>query len=264
MLVDYKPFVDRMISKYEGGYGWDKGDPGGPTNFGITCYDLAQERGQKMTSMPAWQAPVKSMPLSEAEKIYSTKYATAIRFDDLPAGVDACMMDYGVNSGTSRPINVARVLTKTTGNTGKMDSDLLAAIQKTDPKWFVDQMCAERLRFMHAIKGGAMWQEFGHGWGSRVADLNSYCAHLAAGGTHATAPAATDLSKIVTPKAINTPKTAGSATSAGVVGAGVAAHTAGFHWTAVLGLMGATAMFGVAYELWQEHEAEAANALVHA
>ncbi len=32
-VQDYKPFVERMISRYEGGYGWDRNDPGGPTKF---------------------------------------------------------------------------------------------------------------------------------------------------------------------------------------------------------------------------------------
>jgi hypothetical protein len=50
-LVTYKAFVDRMISKYEGGYGWDANDPGGPTKYGITCYDLAEHLGERMTSM---------------------------------------------------------------------------------------------------------------------------------------------------------------------------------------------------------------------
>ena len=38
----YSAFVGGiMIPKYEGGYGWDKADPGGPTKYGITCFDLA-------------------------------------------------------------------------------------------------------------------------------------------------------------------------------------------------------------------------------
>ena len=63
-------------------------DPGGPTNFGITCYDLAEERHQTMTSMVAWAPVVRAMPLSEGEIIYATKYATACRFNALNAGSD--------------------------------------------------------------------------------------------------------------------------------------------------------------------------------
>ena len=75
MEENYSAFCSRMIKKYEGGYCWDKGDPGGPTKYGITCYDLAEHRGRKMSSMSTWAPIVRSMPLSEAEEIYAKKYA---------------------------------------------------------------------------------------------------------------------------------------------------------------------------------------------
>lgn len=261
MLADYRPFMDRMIPRYEGGYCWDKGDPGGPTNYGITCYDLAESRGQRMTSMSAWASPVRNMTLAEAEAIYVKKYAVGLHFNELPAGPDVAMMDYGVNSGIARPIHVARALVGLPP--GVMDNQLLDRILKSDPQLFVDQMCAERLRFMHSLKGGAMWQRFGHGWGARVADLKVYGDHLALGHNMATAAAAPDLSQIVTPKAIHTPNTAGGPTSIATVGAGVAAQQAGFHWMAVGGIMAATVAAGVIYEIYQEQAAKAANATVH-
>ena len=49
--LTYLPFTARMINRYEGGYGWNRADPGGPTKYGITCYDLAEHRGLKMDSM---------------------------------------------------------------------------------------------------------------------------------------------------------------------------------------------------------------------
>lgn len=245
MQADYQPFIDRVIQKYEGPYGWNRKDPGGPTKYGITCYDLAEHRGQKMTSMAAWEQPVRDMQLAEAEAIYKTKYAAAIKFDELPAGIDCCMLDYGINSGTSRVLRVAK------------------AIGVKNPKDLIDAMCDERLRFMHAIRGGSAWAEFGHGWGARVADLRSYCKHLAEGGAPAAAPAAPDLSNVVTPKAINIPKTAGAVTSGSVVTAAVTAHTAGFHWMAVGGIMAGIAAAGIGYEIWQDRAAKAANNLVH-
>lgn len=262
MQLDYNPFIDRVIQRYEGGYGWNRGDPGGPTKYGITCFDLAEHRHLKMTSMAAWVPLVRDMPLSEAEDIYKTKYAAAIRFDDLPPGVDCCMLDYGINSGIGRPINVARAITKTTGNTGRMDSDLLDQIKKTDPAKFCKTMDAERLHFMHAIRGGAAWAEFGHGWGSRVADLDAYCAHLAAGGSAAAAPAAPDLSHVVTPKAVHVAKTAGGVTAGTTVTAPTIAHLSGFPlWQCGL-IAGGILAAGIGYEAWQAQKAAGANARV--
>ena len=262
MQVDYKPFVDRMINKYEGPYCWNSGDPGGPTKYGVTCFDLAEHRHEKMDSMTRWVPIVQAMPLSEAEDIYATKYATAVDFNDLPPGDDVVGMDYAVNSGIARPILVWRRLLNVPGPS-KMDLTLLKAIEKTDPKWIVDQTCAERLRFMHAIRGGSAWAEFGRGWQARVDDLRVYGEHLVAGGTHETAPPPPDLSKVATPKAKHVPQTAGTKTAGGVVVAGGAAHAAGAPLWGVALAAGVVLAAGIAYEIWQEHKAAAANKLVH-
>lgn len=261
MQALYAPFIDRVIQKYEGGYGWDKADPGGPTKYGITCYDLAEHRGQKMSSMASWVDAVKNMTLAEAEAIYASKYAQGIMFNELNAGVDCVMLDYGINSGVGRPVAVARRLVGVAGGS-KMDKALLDAINKRDPKTFINAMCDERLRFMHAIKNGAMWTQFGHGWGARVADLRTYASH-AADGNHLAAPAAPDLSKVVTPKATNVGKSAVVPTAAGAPSSGLALHLAGFHWGYVLGGIAAVAIGGVLYEAYYEIKANQANNLVH-
>lgn len=264
----YKAFVDRMIGKYEGPYGWNRKDPGGPTKYGITCYDLAEHRGQKMDSMERWAPLVAAMTLDEAEAIYKTKYATAIRYDDLPAGVDSCMMDYAVNSGNGRSILVARRLVGVTaGSNARVDQPLLDAIKKVDPNKFIDLMCDERLRFMHAIRNGDAWAEFGHGWGSRVADLRAYDHHLAttADSTKVTLPApeAPDLTKVVQPKAIHVPKTA-TKTTLGTAGAsGATAHASGLPLWQTACIVGGVLIAGIVYEAYHDHAATVANNTVH-
>jgi len=260
MQVDYSPFIDRVIQRYEGPYGWSKSDPGGPTKYGITCFDLAEHRGQKMNSMATWAPIVQAMPLSEAETIYQTKYANGLRFNDLPAGPDCVILDYGINSGLGRPIAVSRALLGL--KSGGMNQELVDAICKADPKDFVDKMCAERLRFMHAIKGGAMWAEYGHGWGARVADLQVYGDHLASGQPHGTAPQAPDLSKVVTPKATHVPQTAGTATTGGAIATGTAMKAAGHGWVPTAIAVGGIIVAGLAYEVWQEQKAAKANVTV--
>lgn len=251
----YTAFVERMIKRYEGGYGWNKKDPGGPTNFGITCFDLAQHMGQKMDSMSRWAPIVKAMTLATAEQIYANKYAKALRYDELPAGPDACMMDYGVNSGTSRAVLSARAILNIKGG-GAMDQALLDAIKKVDPQVFIKAMCAERLGFMHRIRGGSAWAEFGAGWGSRVADLQKYSLHLTqSGATAATAPVAPDLSHVVQPKAINVGTPATTPTVGGAVGSGGSLAAAGFDWTYIIGAVVLTVIAGVIYEAYSANKA---------
>jgi lysozyme family protein len=250
----YKAFVDRMISKYEGGYGWNKKDPGGPTNFGITCYDLAEHRHQKMTSMASWAPLVKAMTLAEAEDIYREKYAVAVHYDELPAGIDACMMDYGVNSGTARPILVAHRLLNVPG-TG-MTNALLDAIKATDAATFISKMCAERLTFMHGIKGGASWAEFGRGWQSRVDDLKTYATRLVMG---VQTQEAVDLSAVTTPKATHVANDATTPTAVAAVSSAGAAYAAGVPWYTIAAIVVGVIIAGIAYEIWHEAKTAAAN-----
>jgi lysozyme family protein len=261
MQSSYVATIDRIITRYEGNYGWDRGDPGGPTKYGITCYDLAEHRHQKMTSMAKWAPIVQGMTLAEAQDIYATKYAVGVRYNDLPLGVDACMLDYGINSGVSRPINVARALMKVKGS-GAIDQPLLDAIKKANAYKFIQDMDAERLAFMHAIKGGAMWAKFGHGWNARVVDLTAYSEHLASGGTKPE-PIPPDLTNVVTPKAIHVAPTAGPATSGGLVASAGAAYAAGLEWKYVALAAGSALTLGVGYELWQAHKTSVANATIH-
>lgn len=256
MQNDYAAFIAKVIKQYEGNYCWDKGDPGGPTNFGITCFDLAEHRGQKMTSMAAWAPIVKAMTLQEAEDIYATKYAVKCLFNQLRAGPDCVCLDYGINSGIGRPIRVSQALLKTTV-TG---SALADAINKTDPKWFVDAMCQERLHFMHAIRGGSAWAEFGHGWGARVADLKTYCDHLASGGA---VPAPAPIVVPKHPKAQHgdpqiVHNTAGKVTG-GAAGAGTAVST-GHPYIAAAVCAGVVGMIGLA--IYENRKAQLANIAV--
>ena len=256
MQVDYKPFVDRMIQRYEGGYGWDRGDPGGPTKYGITCYDLAAHRGQRMTSMAAWAPIVRAMTLAEAEDIYATKYAAAVHFPFLPAGIDCVVMDYEVNSGT-RGTLVANSLVGVAGSIVTPKS--LTALQGTDPVRFINNMCDERLRFMHAIKGGSMWAQFGRGWATRVADLRAYSLHLAANKPIATAPVPPDLSKVPTPKAVVVSNTGRTATigagGAGAAAAGAASGLPAWAWGTMAGVAVVGALGYGIYEAYQDAQA---------
>jgi lysozyme family protein len=257
MQANYKDFIDRVIHKYEGGYGWSKADPGGPTKYGITCYDLAEFEHVRMSSMSAWASKVQAMPLSTAETIYSTKYAGAVRFNDLPSGSDCAMLDYQINSG-SRAILAARAVLNVKGGS-IMDQALLDAIKKADPATFVTALCAER---MHFLRGLRTWGTFGGGWTSRVTDLKAYCLHLAAGKSAATAPAAVDLSHTVTPKAIHVAQTATTSSTGGAVATGSAVAIAGYPWYYAVGAAVACIVAGVIYEAIEASKASTANTTV--
>jgi lysozyme family protein len=172
--ANYQAFVERMISRYEGGYGWDRNDSGGPTKYGITCYDLAEHRGKHMDMMVRWAPLVKAMTLTEADDIYRTKYAVACAFDDLKSGCDCVLFDFGVNSGPRRAVFYAQRVVGVTQD-GIIGSITTRAINAAATANFINSLCDHRLAFLHSL---AIWSSFGKGWSARIKDLRSYALGL--------------------------------------------------------------------------------------
>lgn len=175
MQANYDTFIRRVISRYEGDYCWDAGDSGGPTKFGITCWDCAEHMGKRMTSMRAWAPIVRSMSLATAEAIYANKYAKKDRFDELESGSDCVVLDYGINSGVLRPVWIAQRITGR-HQTNSFDDGLVKAINDYSADRFIDRMCDERMSFLRHL---SIWPRFKGGWTTRVADLRQYCHHIA-------------------------------------------------------------------------------------
>src|SRR3984893_4040752 len=102
--ASYDQCLARLLV-HEGGYTNHPSDPGGPTNFGITIHDY---RAYKKPNATAADGGARS--LFDAKDIYRTKYWGAMRCDDLAAGLDYAVFDYGVNSGVGRAARVMRRL----------------------------------------------------------------------------------------------------------------------------------------------------------
>jgi lysozyme family protein len=141
---------------YEGGYSNDKGDPGGPTNWGITIADARRYWKSNATA-----ADVRAMPRSVAVQIYERKYWRTPFYDcdHLADGVDLAVFDYGVNSG---PARAKRALMMSIGG---------------PPDDTIKRICSYRLGFLHRL---GIWRLFGRGWARRVAGIQSLGLKMAA------------------------------------------------------------------------------------
>lgn len=85
---------DKIISyvlTFEGGYVNDPDDPGGETNLGISKKAFPDE-------------DIKNLTVARAKELYHAKYWNAVHGDDLPAGMDACVVDFAVNAGVTRAL----------------------------------------------------------------------------------------------------------------------------------------------------------------
>lgn len=168
--LNFDEALARLLA-HEGGYTNHPDDPGGPTNFGITIADY-----RRYVKANARAADVKAMTVDEAKAIYRAKYWDAQRCDELPAGVDYAVFDYGVNSGIGRSGKVLRRQLSLPDTTHKISDDVIAAARRADAKVLVAAICDERLRFLKALK---TWPVFGKGWGRRVAEVKSAALAMA-------------------------------------------------------------------------------------
>lgn len=250
MSASCYPESIRRLLVSEGGYVDHPSDPGGPTNFGITLADY-----RRYMKPDATAADVRAMKAEEAKAIYREKYWRAVRCDDLPAGVDYCVFDYAVNSGTGRvPKVLQRVLG--IGVSGRMDETTVAAVRKREPRALIQSICDERLRFLQGLK---IWPVFGKGWSRRVEEVRRAALALADKSAglvpQGDAPATPARGKGVVPVNDAARKSAagGALASGGIAAQQSAAN--GADWIVIIMvLLVAVAAAGGAWAFWRWHQ----------
>jgi lysozyme family protein len=161
------------VLTHEGGYTNHPADKGGPTNFGITIHDYRKYVNPRGTARD-----VRDMPLSTAKKIYRSKYWDIQRCDDLPAGIDYLIFDYGVHSGIGRSGKVLRRLVGISDSTHTITDQVIAATAKRDPIMLIDAICNERMRYLKKLSN---WSVFGRGWARRVNETRANARAMAMG-----------------------------------------------------------------------------------
>jgi lysozyme family protein len=248
--------VLRRLLAHEGGYTNHPSDPGGPTNFGITIYDY-----RKYVKPNATATDVRAMTVNEAKAIYRAKYWNAQRCDELPAGVDYSVFDYGVNRGIGRSGKVLRRVVGLADTTHVVSDEVLRAVAKRDPKALVIAINDERLAFLKRLK---TWPVFGKGWGARVAGVKSVSVRMAVQRvpSPSVVPDAVPGKGVVPVPASAKKVIVGTGTAAPVAAGGgfsdwIAAHPFG---TAALGCVVVLVVGGSVYALncWHQRRQEAA------
>jgi lysozyme family protein len=180
--ASYDDALKRLLV-HEGGYSNHPSDPGGPTNFGITIADY-----RRYVRPDATAADVRAMRIDEAKSIYRARYWDVLRCDELPAGLDYAVFDFGVNSGVSRAAKYLQRLIDVPAD-GRIGDVTLAAVRKCDAADLVARLCDQRLAFLEGLK---TWPVFGGGWGRRVSEVRAAALAMSrSAAPPATTPAAT-------------------------------------------------------------------------
>lgn len=163
-----------ITAKWEGGWSDHPDDPGGKTMYGITQATLSEWLGR-----PATAAEIRSLTKDQALAIYRDRYWKRIAGDSLPAGVDLCIYDFGVNSGQDRSVRSlqATLGVKADGWVGELT---LSALRLRDADKLINDLCDRRLAFLQTLK---TWKKFGKGWANRVADIRRRALAMASGTT---------------------------------------------------------------------------------
>lgn len=171
VAVSFNPSLIRLWAD-EGGYSNHPLDPGGPTNWGITLNDY-----RKYIDPNATAEDVRLMDRDESRPIYKSKYWDVLRCDELPAGVDYSVFDYGVNSGVLRAARVLRQLVGVApGDT--VTDEVVAAANAVHGPTLIKAINAERLAFLRRLP---TWGVFGIGWVRRLTGVKAGSLALAAG-----------------------------------------------------------------------------------
>jgi len=98
-----------MILHHEGGYVNHPDDPGGETNLGVTKKVWEEWGGTK---------DMIDLTVEDVIPLYKKNYWDRVKGDDLPSGLDLCVFDWAVNSGTGRAAKKLQSMIGTTADGG--------------------------------------------------------------------------------------------------------------------------------------------------
>tara|TARA_R110000868_G_scaffold279866_1_gene539957 strand:+ start:1247 stop:1756 length:510 start_codon:yes stop_codon:yes gene_type:complete len=165
-------FDDAMVAllKHEGGFVNHPADPGGMTNLGVT-----KKVWEEWVGHPVSEEDMRALTREKVSPLYKAKYWNIIQGDKLPHGVDLCVFDCAVNSGTKRAV---KLLQRAIGveDDGILGNMTLAACEALEPDLIIQRFSEERLSFLQALPTFAT---FGKGWTRRVAEVEAQAQNLA-------------------------------------------------------------------------------------
>ena len=156
---------------YEGGYSDHPNDPGGVTLEGIIQRVYDGYRKRKGRPLRPLTAAMRGTPewILERNEIYKAQFWDACRCDELPDGIDLVVLDCAVNSGPYQAalwLQRALRYNNVDGHIG--EGVLMAARAHPDHDQVIADLLARRLGMLKRLK---TWDDFGNGWGRRVANV---------------------------------------------------------------------------------------------
>jgi lysozyme family protein len=148
-----------IILEHEGGYVNHPKDPGGETNLGVTKRVYEDFGGEK---------EMKELTQEDVEPIYQENYWDKCKCDDLPAGLDLCVFDFGVNAGPGRAAKYLQTMIGTVADGGIGPNTLKTLSSYVDTHGVVKTVEQYQANRQEYYEGLSTFDTFGRGWTRRV------------------------------------------------------------------------------------------------
>lgn len=157
MVAATFPTALKFVLSEEGGWSNDPHDPGGQTNHGITLRTL------QSFHHGATADDLRHIPEATVATIYRRQYWSIMGCDNLPAGVDLMVFDFGTNAGPHRSVTYLQIVAgvKRDGIDGAITE---AAVAKMNPSDVIPRLNGLQLAHYRALP---TYDRFGEGWENR-------------------------------------------------------------------------------------------------
>ena len=168
MQANYDKCLETILH-HEGGYVNHPKDPGGETNLGVTKRVYEEFGGTK---------DMKDLTREDVEPIYKKNYWDRLKGDDLPAGLDLCVFDFGVNAGTGRAAKYLQSLIGTTPDGGIGPNTLAKVseyVKENGLKNTIKNYSKARQEYYESL---STFDTFGKGWTRRVKETEELALEM--------------------------------------------------------------------------------------
>lgn len=150
------------VLRFEGGYSFDKNDPGGETNFGIS-----------KRAYPAIE--IQSLNMEAARALYRRDYWNALNIEQLPVAIRFLVFDAAVNQGPSAAFRMLQASVDVPPD-GVVGLETLTALAAVDPLKLIQRYALARLK---RYWSNPNIERYGQGWLARLIDVSIISAsHL--------------------------------------------------------------------------------------
>jgi len=148
----------------EGGFSNNSKDPGGITNHGVT-----KRVWEAWAGHPVTEQDMRELTTQQVAPLYHKEYWSAIKGDDLPAGLDHCVFDCAVNSGVERATRFLLHIMEQPQD-GTINPDDLISLEGKQVRPLINLYCDLRQGFLETLP---TFETFGKGWTRRVSEVRA-------------------------------------------------------------------------------------------